>query len=43
MTFEVFVRYICKIEEIPEHVGLPVVSGVGATFFSASRMNNDHS
>jgi hypothetical protein len=42
MTFEVFVRYICKIEEIPEHVGLPVASGVGATFFSASRMNNDH-
>ena len=37
MTFEIFLWYTRKIEEIPEHVGLPV-----ASFFSASGMNNDH-
>ena len=42
MTFEVFLRYTRKIEEIPENVGLPVAYVVGTTVFSASRMNNDH-
>ena len=37
MTFEVFLRYTRKIEQIPEHASLPV-----ASFFAASGINNDH-
>ena len=39
MTFEVFLRYTRKIEEIPEQVGLPVVSFIP---IPASGINKDH-